>query len=140
MQVQSPFWLLACCFIGSMCVRTALMIVACLEAQCIVFVAQGLLLPHELNPTAEFGMKLNIPFAAPLIDLCSKAQTHRLCCARIAPRAFVDRSCGIRGQRRLTTPFFANSPKERSALFADDKCQFQLSCGYQKSLHRANSP
>jgi len=37
--------------------RTAVMIVACLEAQCIVFVAEGFLLPHELNPTAEFGIK-----------------------------------------------------------------------------------
>jgi len=32
------------------------MIIACLEAQCIVFVAEGLLLTHDLNPTAEFGM------------------------------------------------------------------------------------
>jgi len=57
-QVQSPFWLLAYCFIGPVCLRTALMTVARLEAQCIVFGAQGLLLTHELNPTAEFGINL----------------------------------------------------------------------------------
>ena len=35
---------------------TALMMVARLEAQCIVFGAEGSLLTHELNPTAEFGL------------------------------------------------------------------------------------
>jgi len=33
------------------------MMVARLEAQCIVFVAEGLLLTHESNPTAEFELK-----------------------------------------------------------------------------------
>jgi len=32
------------------------MMVARLEAQCIVFGAEGSLLTHELNPTAEFGL------------------------------------------------------------------------------------
>ena len=34
-----------------------MMIIARLEAQCIVFTAEGLLLTHELNPNAEFGLK-----------------------------------------------------------------------------------
>ena len=34
------------------------MMVARLEAQCIVFVAEGLLLTHESNPTAESGLKI----------------------------------------------------------------------------------
>ena len=59
---------------------------------------RGAILEQRRRPTLKFqhhfgfrqviAMKLNIPFAAPLIDICSKAQTHRLRCARIAPRAF----------------------------------------------------
>src|SRR5262245_1567956 len=36
------------------------------------------------------------PLEAPLIDVCSGAETHRLCCGRVAPRVFVNRNCGIR--------------------------------------------
>jgi len=39
-----------------MYLRKALMIVGRLVAPRIVFGAEGLLLTHELNPTAEFGL------------------------------------------------------------------------------------
>src|SRR5262245_74103 len=38
------------------------------------------------------------PLEAPLIDVCSEAETHRLCCGRVAPRVFVSRNCKIRVQ------------------------------------------
>src|SRR5262245_46979240 len=40
------------------------------------------------------------PIEEPLIDVCSEAATHRLCCGRVAPRVFVNRNCGIRAQSR----------------------------------------
>jgi hypothetical protein len=57
-QVQGPFWFLACAFIGPMYLGRVLMIVACSEAECIVFATEGLLLAHEVGPTAEFGFNL----------------------------------------------------------------------------------
>jgi len=54
-QVQSPFLALGMSLHRPICLHKALMMVARLEAQCIVFVAEGLLLTHESNPTAEFG-------------------------------------------------------------------------------------
>ena len=43
---------------------------------------------HHVGLRQVIAMKVNLPFAAPLITIWTEAQTHRLCCARIAPRAF----------------------------------------------------
>jgi len=68
-------------------------------------------------------MKLNIPFAAPLINIGSEAQTHRLRYGRIAPRAFVDRNCGIRDEStkknaRLKDPKAGGLPTHSRDFFA----------------------
>src|SRR5262245_42541230 len=37
---------------------------------------------------------------APLIDVCSEAETHRFRCGRVVPRVSVDPNCGIRAESR----------------------------------------
>ena len=50
------FWPLARRSIGLIWLRTALTTVSCLEAECIVFATEGLLLTHDSPSTAEFGL------------------------------------------------------------------------------------
>src|SRR5262245_1218899 len=59
------------------------------------------------------------PLEAPLIDVCSEAATHRLCCGRVASRVFVNRNCGIRVELSLA----ANSANKKGQT---NVCPFEI--------------